>query len=151
MLSFKLSVSSVTFHNIRIEWNPSSSLNPELHSSNRYHLSLMYIVFKHDTCSYLAFTFDVIITDFSLWTLGPDWSPKSHSGVPAGNGDLAGSQGNHRPGRGEAAGGGQPPVWLRLAGNAQSRHKAGTNMMQDSWIILKRFHPNKSFVLDGEV
>lgn len=63
-----------------------------------------------------ALTFDL---------LGSDRGPEGHAGVPALGGDPAGSEGDHRPGRGEAAGGGQPPVRLRLAGNAQPRHSEG--------------------------
>lgn len=60
-----------------------------------------------------------------FWTSGPNWSPEGHSGVSAGGGDSAGSEGDHRPGWGEAVGGGQPSVWLRLAGNAQPCHTKG--------------------------
>lgn len=42
--------------------------------------------------------------------LGPGGSPEGHPGVPAGGGDPAGRQGDHRPGRGAVARGGQPPV-----------------------------------------
>lgn len=58
-------------------------------------------------------------------TVGSDWSPEGHSGVSAGGGDPASGQGDHRSGRREAAGGGQPSVRLRLAGNAQPRNAEG--------------------------
>ncbi len=64
----------------------------------------------------------------NLWSFclpGSGWSSESHAGVSAGHRDPPGREGNHRAGRGASAGGGQPAVWLGLAGDAQPRHPEG--------------------------
>lgn len=56
---------------------------------------------------------------------GSAGGPEGHSGLPESHRGPPSSQGDHLPGRAAAPGGGQPAVWLGLAGDAESRHPAG--------------------------
>lgn len=85
---------------------------------------------------------------------GPAGGPEGHPGLSESHWGSAGSKGNHLPGRAEAPGGGQPAVWLRLAGDAEPCHPAGEegekweSLLQKLNIILGLF---ASFLSTGKI